>query len=255
MLQQYKTILTTKTQLNRNVYLFRFALSAQQQLDFKAGQYMILVLPDGKQRLYSICSADREKQYFDLVVELIEGGAGSTYLQSLQIAAEVNFKGPAGIFIKREENSRRDIVFLVTGTGIAPARSIILSNLNPKSQILNPKKIYLFWGLKKREDVYFLEEFQKLAQENNNFKFKICLSREDDQSKITDCFVKGRIDVGLNNMFEQEKMIHDPRSMIHEFVNKFDYYLCGSKIVVESLLKFLQEKGVPQEQIVVERFG
>lgn len=254
MLQQYKTILSSKTQLTENVFLFRFSLSVGQHLDFQAGQYMILMLPDGKQRLYSICSPEQEKQYFELVVEVVEGGAGSTYLRNINIGDEVNFKGPAGLFVLRQQ-SPRDIVFLVTGTGIAPARSIILSYLYSKFEIPNSKFLYLFWGLKKHEDVYFKEEFGKLSAEQENFNFHICLSREEAADQLSKCFFKGHIDDGLMEMLNMNGSLHLSHDTLHESLKNFDYYLCGSKQVVESLLKFLQEKGVPQEQIIVERFG
>ena len=131
-----------KTQLNSNTYLYNFDLLEPKEIIFKPGQYVMLKVPSGKgpvSRLYSIASPDTAKNSFDLIIEIVPGGLASNYLFSLGEKSEVIFQGPAGMFgLKKNE---RDKIFMVTGTGIAPIRSILISNI--KNQ-----KYYLFWGLK-----------------------------------------------------------------------------------------------------------
>ena len=243
MLISYQTYLIKKTNLSGNVYLFEFFLVKPKEINFLAGQYLILSIPfkDGNiSRLYSISSSPWQKNSFELVVELIKDGIGSDYLKSLKINDKVFFKGPAGVFTIRENKKRK--VFFATGTGIAPIRSMIYKILNSKDQI--PE--YLFWGLRKKEDVYFLEEFKKIAKEDKNFKFKICLSKEENLDVVDNKFFSlGHVDY----VFER-----DLYSKIKNSLNDFEFYLCGGRVVVESLIHFLQQKSISLTNIFFEKF-
>ena len=237
MLNTYKTILAKKTQLNSNTYLYNFDLLEPKEIIFKPGQYVMLKVPSGKgpvSRLYSIASPDTAKNSFDLIIEIVPGGLASNYLFSLGEKSEVIFQGPAGMFgLKKNE---RDKIFMVTGTGIAPIRSILISNI--KNQ-----KYYLFWGLKSFQDVYLLNELKKLG-----IQFKICLSREQNLDMIPEedkkYFEIGHIDSCFDQHVENCKLK----------IDNLDYYLCGGRQVVESLKQFLLIKNISQENIIFEKF-
>ena len=135
MLLTYKTLLTKKSQLNSNTYLYHFNLLEPKEIIFKAGQYLILKVPSDRgpvSRLYSIASPNTNKNNFDLIIGIIPGGLASNYLFSLEENTEVVFEGAAGVFLLKKNEKIK--TFLVTGTGIAPARSILISNI--KDQIL-----------------------------------------------------------------------------------------------------------------------
>ncbi len=237
MLNTYKTILAKKTQLNSNTYLYNFDLLEPKEIIFKPGQYVMLKVPSPKgpvSRLYSIASSDTAKNSFDLIIEIVPGGLASNYLFSLGEKSEVIFQGPAGMFgLKKNE---RDKIFMVTGTGIAPIRSILISNI--KNQ-----KYYLFWGLKSFQDVYLLNELKKLG-----IQFKICLSREQNLDMIPEedkkYFEIGHIDSCFDQHVENCKLK----------IDNLDYYLCGGRQVVESLKQFLLIKNISQENIIFEKF-
>src|SRR3972149_8574318 len=129
MLLTYKTILTKKTQLNSNTYLYHFDLLEPKEIIFKPGQYVMLKVPSDKgplSRLYSIASSNTIKDSFELIIGIIPGGLASNYLFSLKENTEIIFQGPAGVFSIKEND--RGKIFLITGTGIAPIRSMIISN-------------------------------------------------------------------------------------------------------------------------------
>jgi len=266
MLSNFRTQLIKKEQLISNVFLFRFHLVEPPEINFKAGQYLLLKIKD-QSRLYSICSPDFIKNYFELVVEMVPGGLGSTYLSNLKIGEVVNFQGPAGLFVLRETNKPK--IFLATGTGIAPIRAMIISkilpaqagknqkskrhiknqknNNTPNNQLLITNNYYLFWGLRTRNDVYFFEEFKKLSEENSNFQFKICLSRERELIGLDDhYFILGHINDGLLQQFNN--------LTIKQSKNNFDYYLCGDRKMIVSMTEFLQKQGVEKENIFFEKF-
>ncbi len=240
MLLTYKTILTKKTQLNFNTYLYHFDLIEPKEIIFIPGQYVILKVPSDKgpvSRLYSIASSATEKKSFKLIIQIIPGGLASNYLSGLIVKDEVIFQGPAGMFGLKENN--RPKIFLVTGTGIAPILSIIKSNFFPPQAGFN---FQLFWGLKNYKDVYLFDELKQ-------FDPKICLSREANFSFIPEpnrkYFDLGHIDSCFEKQFN---------NLTIEQLNNFDFYLCGGRQIVESLKQFLLDKHISKENIYFEKF-
>jgi len=247
MLILYQTQLIKKTNLASNVYLFEFSLIEPKEINFLSGQYVILSVPLVDKivsRLYSIASSPWQKNSFELVVELVEGGVGSSYLKNLRIGDKVLFKGPAGMFTLKETSKNK--VFFATGTGIAPIRSMIMESQKSPSDSEGKSQKFLFWGFRKKEDVYFLEEFKKIAEEDKNFEFKICLSREKRLDSVDNHFFSlGHVD----QVFEKELY---PK--IKNSIANSEFYLCGGRVVVESIRQFLLQKNIPQSSIFFEKF-
>ena len=237
MLQSYKTILSKKSQLNSNTHLYHFDLLEPKEIIFKPGQYVMLKVPSDKgpvSRLYSIASPNTNRNSFELIIGMVPGGLASNYLFSLKENTEVIFQGPAGMYGMRENEKEK--IFLVTGTGIAP----ILSMIKSEYKISNVK-YQIFWGLKNYEDVYLFNELKK-------FNIKICLSREQNLNIIPEVdrkyFQIGHVDTCL------EKQILDTK---YSILNT-DFYLCGGRLIVDSLKQFLLAKGIPLENIIFEKF-
>lgn len=245
MLQTYKTILSHKSQLNSNTYLYHFDLIEPKEISFRPGQYVMLKVPSEKgpvSRLYSIASPNTIKNSFQLVIEIVPGGLASSYLLGLKEKNEVIFQGPAGMFGLKENEKEK--IFLVTGTGIAPVRSMLISNIKDqisKIQFKN-KKYYLYWGLKNYKDVYMFSDFKQLAINNQQLSINICLSREQNLDMIPGAdrkyFTLGHVD----SCFSQQ------------LNNNMEFYLCGGRNIVESLKQFLLAKNVSMENIIFEKF-
>lgn len=248
MLQIFKTKLTQKKELAPDVFSFTFQCADPTEINFTAGQYVLLQVPqpEGFPRLkhYSISSSSSQKDSFELLAKIVSGGLASEYFKKLEVGSEAMFQGPAGMFVLKE--SPRDKIFLATGAGIAPIRSMLLTVFNPQSAIRNSSKFLLFWGLKEYKDVYYLEEFKELAKNNSNFLFVVCLSREQSLESLSqedkDHFIQGRVTAGFEKIIDGIK------------APSFDYYLCGDAAIVEDLRKYVLAKRAPIEQIVFEKF-
>ena len=244
MLITYTAILKTKKEIAPRVFHLQFSYPTDVNWSYQSGQYMIFHLPSLENehpvcRLYSIASAPSQKNSLDFIIEIVPGGIGSSYIENMNEGDSITMQGPAGIFTLK--TSDRDIVMLATGTGIAPMYSMIQEISNSKNQ--NPN-IYLFWGLKYGKDIYLKQELDKLADENPNFQYSICLSREEKNIDDARC-LKGRVTKGLENLTTD-----DLRP-----TTDFDYYLCGSPHVVESLRSDLEAKCVPKNQVYFEKFS
>ena len=228
MLSTYKTILSQKTKLTFDVYLYHFDLIEPKEINFKAGQYLMIKIPTNKgpvSRLYSIASSAAKKNSFELIIQIIPGGLASNYLSNLKVKDEIVFQGPAGMFCLRK--NKRPKIFLATGTGIAPVKSILVSYQLPVSGYS------LFWGLKTYKDIDLFDELKM-------FNLKICLSREQNLDMISEVDKKF-FELGHVNSYSP-------------LLTTADYYLCGGRQIVESLRLFLINKGVLQENIMFEKF-
>lgn len=249
MLQTFKTRLTKKKQLTENIYLLTFLCEEPDSIEFEAGQYMILQVPqpDGshKKKLYSIFSLPTQKKSFDLLVKLIEGGIGSTYISSLQEGDQVTFDGPAGIFTLKEEgaHSGRDKVFIATGTGIAPVHSMIHTHLKEHPD----EKFVLLWGIPREKDIYYYDEWKKLKDEHKNFNFVIFLSRGVEISK-PDHIMLGRVNKGIN---EFHTKFGKPTGGSYA---DLDIYIAGDRDIVESIRQYLLTLGADPAHLVTEKF-
>jgi len=255
MLINYKTVFTNKKQLTGNVYLFTFKLTDPPEINFTPGQYLILKV-NNKPRLYSIASSSQVKNQIEFIIEIIRSGLASQYFLRLKINDQVNFQGPAGQFTFKENNKQK--IFLVTGAGIAPVRSMLSSYVSsrpsercervegslkdsstPLRSARNDRGVaYLFWGLKTYRDVYLFDELKQ-------FNPKICLSREQNLDMIPKedkkYFDLGHVDQCVEKLFING-------------LTDCEFYLCGRKDVVESLKNFLISKNIPQENIIFEKF-
>lgn len=244
----YQAKLLEKTQLSEHVHYFKFSHPPQPDWDFKAGQYMIFHIPQGEghaaRRQYSIASHPSQKDALEFIIEYVENGVASQHLAKMQVGEELTFQGPAGVFIFRQ--NEREPIFLATGTGIAPIVSIIADLFENGNYSQN---IYLFWGLKLKTDMYYFDELKQIANKYPNFHFKMCLSRESELAALFNeedakLCASGRIDKGLETMITETK----------QDKNKFNYYICGSKHVVEAVREYLQSQTIPTEQVFFEKF-
>lgn len=242
MVTTFSTKLQSINKLATNVYLFKFDYPTESNWTYKAGQYMIFHLPiiengHPARRLYSIFSTPSDKKTLDFIIEIIPHGLGSGFISKIKPNDTITMQGPAGVFSIKESNN--DIIMLATGTGIAPMYSMIKEVL---AKNIATQKIILFWGLKYKTDIYLKDQFDELQTKYPNFKYSICLSRDSDVIEGA-YLLKGRITCGLEKLKD-----------IKTNLSNFDFYLCGSPHIVESLRIDLTTQGVPPERIYFEKF-
>lgn len=246
MLITYQAKLLERKQLAGDVYLFRFSYPENEGWDYKAGQYMIMHIPQAEgmpaRRLYSIASPPSQKSSLDFIIQILPNGVAGPHLMSLEMGTEVTMQGPAGLFTFKD--SPADVVMLATGTGIAPMYSMILDQLQVQK---NPNNIHVFFGLKTCADLYLFDEFKNLSEQYSNLHFNLCLSREDQcNMKLPETDMHyvtvGRVTHGVETLWTQGPL------------DNADYYVCGSKEVVESLREYLAEKGIAKEDVHFEKF-
>jgi ferredoxin-NADP reductase len=148
----------------------RFGFVPGQWLSVKA------TTPDGEEmtRAYSIASPPSGNGHFAFCLNRVQDGFMSNHLCSLDAGAKIEFQGPFGDFILRPP--LRDTVFIATGTGIAPFRSMLHWLLAERDRHQG-RQFWMLFGTRREQDIYYREEFEYLAAEHANFHFLPTLSR------------------------------------------------------------------------------
>ncbi|MBU2544611.1 hypothetical protein KJ618_04050, partial [Patescibacteria group bacterium] len=130
----------------------------------------------------------------------------------------------------------RKKVFVATGTGIAPFRSMIIDCLSRYELLTMNYELILYWGLRLEEDIYWKEEFENLEKQYPNFHFYLVLSKASDHWQ-------GKTGHVTEHVLNEEKDLENS-----------DFYLCGNKEMVKELEEQLLAKNVPKERIKTELF-
>ena len=136
--------------LAHDVVALWLKLPANERLQFLAGQYIDILLKDGRRRSFSIANAPHDDEFIELHIRHIDGGDFTGHVfDSMKTKAILRIEGPHGSFYLRED-SDRPMIFMAGGTGFAPTKGIIEHVLAEK--ITNP--MYLYWGARANRDLY-----------------------------------------------------------------------------------------------------
>ena len=237
-MQTFQAQVTRVTDLTHDVREIELALVEPPEIAFVAGQFVSFRVPaptraGAATRAYSIASPPIRRSSIDLLFNLVPGGPGSTYLYSLAIGDRVRFAGPLGTFVLRDYPDR-DLLFVATGTGIAPIRSMILARLP------SARRVMLFWGLRSERDLYYQEEFRALAEQHTEFSFTTTLS----QPSHAWTGPVGRV----------QRLVEERISSVSELAA----YICGNASMIRSVTDLIRRIGVcpiQHEQYYLERGG
>src|SRR5439155_13442262 len=155
-----------------------FEMPAISRFGFVPGQWLSFqqVKPDGEEltRAYSISSPPGDDARFALCLNRVQDGFMSNFLCDMKERDEISCKGPFGDFILRPP--MRDTIFIATGTGIAPFRSM-LHWLVADSTRHEDRQLWLLFGNRTEQDIYYHQEFLGLAEAHKNFHYMPTLSR------------------------------------------------------------------------------
>ncbi|MBI4170164.1 MAG: hypothetical protein HY514_00580 [Candidatus Aenigmarchaeota archaeon] len=235
MIKKYLTTVMEVHEEAPDVKTFRLKFQEEHNFSFKAGQYiMVHAIKDAEEEStpYSISTTPSEFQktgWIEVCLKRVEGGFMSNYMHSLQAGAEIKISGPYGRFLFTEP-PEHDIIFLATGTGVSPLRSMIRRAF----EIGVKKEIWLFFGARTEKEIIWREEFEWLAKNHTNFHYIPTLSREQWQGETG---------------YVQDVM----KKTFSNYQGK-EYYIAGVKAMVEEVVKLLQTLDVAQERIHTEKF-
>src|SRR6202158_5253934 len=214
-----------------------FQVSAVPRFGFVAGQWLSFKTnkPDGEEitRAYSIASPPGEDNRFALCLNRVQDGFMSNFLCDMKEGEEIRCQGPFGDFILRPP--LRDTVFIATGTGIAPFRSMLHWLLAERTRHQG-RRFWLLFGARGEQDIYYREEFERLAAEHANFHFLPTLSRGTPAWKGMRGYVQ-----------EHLAEIIGTRTDMHA-------YICGLDKMVKANRELLKSLGWDRTSIRYEKY-
>jgi CDP-4-dehydro-6-deoxyglucose reductase, E3 len=217
-----------------DVAVLSLKLPATERLQFLAGQYVDVLMKDGKRRSYSMANAPHDDAYIQLHVRLVPGGHFSNYVANeMRDRAILRFEGPHGSFFLRED-SDKPIIFMAGGTGFAPIKAIIehafFSHID--------REMVLYWGCRSLSDLYMPDLPAQWAKEHPNFTFIPVLSDPKPEDHW-----QGR--TGL---------VH--QAILDDFddLSGYQVYSCGAPIMIESGQKAFAERGLPDDEFFADSF-
>ena len=223
-----------------DVRAFHLEVPALDAIDFIAGQFITIDLPIGEKRLqrwrsYSLSNAPNGSNELELCVVRSPEGRGSQYLfDEVKEGDILKFKGPDGGFIL-PETIDKDLVFICTGTGVAPFRSMILGLKNSGKP---HRGLHLIFGTRLESGLLYREELEELSRTMPGFRYDAVLSRQEDWPGW-----KGYV----HQVYLQE--YQTPRPDVA-------FYLCGwSNMIDEAVENLLLKLGYDRSQIHFELYG
>ena len=233
--------LTRSVLLSQKTKHLEFEVEERDSFDFEAGQFVSVREPHGGKtitRAYSVASPPRGDNTFDLCLNRVDEGFMSNYLCDLMVGETAHFHGPHGLFLLKAD--LQDVLMICTGTGVAPFRSMVghLFGLGAdRQQHHNGRQIWLFYGTRYPEDVYYQHEFEQIAAEHPNFHYVATLSRGPESWKGERGYVQ-----------EHVRKLVGARKDMHA-------YICGLKEMVTSVrILLINECGWEKKKVIYERY-
>ncbi len=198
-------------------------------------------------RAYSMANYPEEEGIIMLNVRIasppprnmsVPPGKMSSFIWSLKPGDKVTISGPFGEFFAKDTDN--EMVFIGGGAGMAPMRSHIFDQLR---RLKSKRKMSFWYGARSKREMFYVEDFDTLAAENENFVWHVALSDpqpEDDWEGYT----------GFIHNVLFENYLKD-----HEAPEDCEYYMCGPPMMNAAVINMLKELGVEDENILLDDFG
>jgi Na+-transporting NADH:ubiquinone oxidoreductase subunit F len=198
-------------------------------------------------RAYSMANYPDEKGIILLNVRIalpppdlpdVPPGKLSSYLFGLKPGEEVLVSGPFGEFFARETGN--EMCFVGGGAGMAPMRSHIFDQFR---RLHTSRKITFWYGARSLREAFYVDEFDALAREHDNFEWHLALSEPREEDRWT----------GLTGFIHQ--VLYDNYLKDHPAPEEVEYYLCGPPLMIDACMEMLGDLGVDPESILFDNFG
>ncbi len=225
-----------------DVAIVKLQLPANDKFEYLAGQYIDILLKDGKRRSYSMASAPQANNVVELHIRHTPGGAftdaifgsGTPSANAVREKDILRFEGPQGTFFLRED-STKPMIMLASGTGFAPIKAVIEYAASKNSQ----RPIVLYWGGRRPHDLYQSELARQWEKSLPSFRYVPVVSDALPEDGWT----------GRTGFVHRAVMEDFPDLSGHQV------YACGAPIVVQSAQQdFVANCGLASEEFFADAF-
>ncbi|PWQ97196.1 NADH:ubiquinone reductase (Na(+)-transporting) subunit F [Leucothrix pacifica] len=198
-------------------------------------------------RAYSMANYPEEKGIIMLNVRIASPPPGSTdippgimssYIFNLKPGDDVTISGPFGEFFAKETDA--EMVFVGGGAGMAPMRSHIFDQLG---RLASKRKISFWYGARSLREAFYVDEFDKLAEEHENFTWHLGLSDPQPEDNWT----------GYTGFIHD--ILYKNYLNTHEAPEDCEFYMCGPPMMNSAVIDMLDDLGVEEDNIMLDDFG
>jgi CDP-4-dehydro-6-deoxyglucose reductase len=218
-----------------DVMIVQLKLPANERLQFLPGQYIDFLLKGGERRSFSMANSPHADELVELHIRHVAGGNFTDHVFGKMKERDIlRLEGPLGSFFLRED-SAKPIVFVASGTGFAPIKSIIESAFYKKIE----RPMVLYWGARRPKDLYLSAHPEKWAREHANFRYVPVISEARPEDAWT----------GRSGFVHRAVMQDLPDLSGHQV------YACGVPIMVDSARKdFVEKCQLPEDEFYADSF-
>ena len=214
--------------LSEDIMQVKLRVPPSSNFVFLEGQFIDIIGPNSIRRSYSIASISSNKEITLLIKRVINGEFSNYWFNEVTSNDLLRIEGPKGTFFLRDR--AKPLVFLATGTGIAPIISI-LDRLDSDPDFNQTESISLFWGNRMQQDFVWKPNFKKI-----NVDFYPIISRKDDEWKGEIGYVQ---DVALR---------------ISSDTHKINVYACGASSMINSAKASFVGAGLSENDFYSDAF-
>ncbi|OOS23392.1 NADH:ubiquinone reductase (Na(+)-transporting) subunit F [Moraxella pluranimalium] len=199
-------------------------------------------------RAYSMANYPEEKGIIKFNIRIasppprgpegIPPGKMSSYVFSLKPGDKITVSGPYGEFFAKDTDA--EMVFIGGGAGMAPMRSHIFDQLK---RLKSKRKISFWYGARSKREMFYVEDYDGLAAEFDNFEWHVALSDPQPEDNW-----EGYIGFIHNVLYEN--YLKD-----HPAPEDCEFYMCGPPVMNAAVISMLKSLGVEDENILLDDFG
>jgi CDP-4-dehydro-6-deoxyglucose reductase len=205
-----------------------------ERLRWLAGQYLDVLLPEGKRRAFSIANAPEEGDHVELHIRHVPGGGFTHWVfAEMPIGAVWRIEGPLGTFVPRED-SERPIIMVAGGTGFAPLKAIVEHFLHLRST----RPLHVFRGVRDEAELYLRDLPASWAQRHPALFVETVLSEPKGDEAV-------RHATGL---------VHEAVLRNFADLSPFDVYMSGPPALIEAGRRAFVGAGLPEERLYYDSF-
>ncbi|MEP6877258.1 MAG: CDP-6-deoxy-delta-3,4-glucoseen reductase [Nitrosospira sp.] len=222
-----------------NVMVISLKLPTNERLQFLAGQYIDIFMKNGRRRSFSLANAPHDDELLQLHVRNYPGGTFAEHVFTHMKERDIlRFEGPLGTFFLRED-SDKPIIFVASGTGFAPVKSILEHTFYVRNLRGSERQMVLYWGNRTKADLYMADLAGSWQEEHDNFTFIPVLSEA----------------LPADNWNGRTGLVHQAVLQDFDDLAGYQVYACGAPAMVEAAhMDFTRLRRLPEDEFLSDAF-
>lgn len=220
--------------LNHDVMCISLQLPQNQKFNYLAGQYIDILLRDGRRRSFSIASAPREGRGLELHIRQVPDGFFTNQVfNTMKERDLLRFQGPLGTFFLRHE-SDRPVLFMAGGTGFAPIKAIVEHAIEQNVK----RPMHIFWGARTEPDLYLNDLAHEWATHLSHVKYTPVLSEVSPDGSWS-----GKIG-----------WVHEVLLQHYPNLEEYELYMSGPPPMINAGYDAFIEHGLSEDDLYFDSF-